>query len=218
MQGLCDELGDLLFQVVFYSQIASEAGAFDFDDVSRGICRKMVRRHPHVFADAEVADAAEQTQAWEQLKAAERSARARGGEAGHLDGIARSLPALVRAGKLQKRAARVGFDWPEPAAVLKKVHEELRELEGELSGSRESDQKIAEEMGDLLFSCVNLARHLGHDSESLLRQANGKFEKRFRRMETLLQETGKRLEESDLSEMDECWNRVKREERDDEPL
>jgi len=213
MSGLCDELGDLLFQVVFYSQIAREQGAFDFDDVSRGICEKMVRRHPHVFADAEVADAAEQTREWERLKTAEREARAGDSEPGHLDGIARALPALVRAGKLQKRAARVGFDWPCRSAVLDKVREELDELERELSASRVSDQQVAEEMGDLLFSCVNLARHLGHDAESLLRAANSKFEKRFHRMEALLKDQGVSLEQSDLSRMDAAWNRVKREER-----
>lgn len=213
MPGLCDELGDLLFHVVFYSQIAREQGVFDFDDVSRGICEKMIRRHPHVFADAEVADAAEQTREWERLKAAERAARPGGDGSGHLDGIARALPALVRANKLQKRAAKVGFDWEQPPAVLDKVREELDELERELSGSPVSERQVAEEMGDLLFSCVNLARHLGYDAESLLRDANGKFEKRFHRMEVLLRDQGVGLEQGDMSQMDRAWNRVKREER-----
>lgn len=212
MPGLCDELGDLLFQVVFYSRIASEQGAFGFDDVSRGICDKMVRRHPHVFADEAVADAAEQTRAWERLKEDERRARAGEGRARYLDGIARALPALVRAGKLQKRAAKAGFDWPDRSGVVEKVREELQELERELSAPQASDQQVAEEMGDLLFSCVNLARHLGYDAESLLREANSKFENRFHRMEALLRDGGKTLLQSDLAQMDEAWNQVKREE------
>ena len=184
MPELRDELGDLLFQVAFYTQMAREQQLFDFDAVHDAICDKMVRRHPHVFADARVADAEEQSHAWERFKAAERHGK--GGEAaGQLAGVARALPALVRAEKLQRRAAKVGFDWDDVTGVAEKVREELDELaQARSDGAPEARQ--AEELGDLLFSCVNLARHLGIDAEQALRGANEKFERRFGAMERLL--------------------------------
>lgn len=214
MGELCGELGDLLFQVVFYARIASEQGQFDMGDVVHGICEKMVRRHPHVFGDDQVADAEEQSAAWERLKAQERQTRADGGAVRHLDGIAQALPALLRASKLQKRAAKVGFDWSDSADVLAKVREELGELEAELHAPGRDEARIADEMGDLLFSCVNLSRHLGFEAESLLRTANGKFERRFNTMESILLERGATLETSDLSAMDGVWDEVKRKEQE----
>jgi len=213
MGELCSELGDLLFQVVFYARIASEQEHFDLDDVVHGICEKMVRRHPHVFADDQVANAEEQSIVWEQLKARERQSRAIGGAARHLQGIAHALPALLRASKLQKRAAKVGFDWSESEDVLAKVREELDELEVELRRPHRDEARMADEMGDLLFSCVNLSRHLGLDAESLLRAANGKFETRFNAMESVLLDQGTTLQASDLSVMDGAWDEVKRNER-----
>lgn len=212
MGELCGELGDLLFQVVFYARVASEQGQFDFDDVVRGICEKMVRRHPHVFADARVADAEEQSVVWEQLKAEERRKGAAEGRVGHLAGVARALPALLRASKLQKRAAKVGFDWPDRAGVLAKVREELAELEAELNQAGAAQARVADELGDLLFSCVNLSRHLGFDAESLLRAANDKFEARFNTMEAILQEQGTPLAAAALAVMDAAWDEAKRNE------
>ncbi|AKH19093.1 nucleoside triphosphate pyrophosphohydrolase [Sedimenticola thiotaurini] len=215
MEELCGELGDLLFQVVFYARIASEQGQFDMQDVIDGICEKMVRRHPHVFGDQSVADAQEQSLVWEQLKAQERQNRAGERTVSHLDGIAQALPALLRAGKLQKRAAKVGFDWPESSQVLEKVKEELQELEAELQGPQRDQARIAEEMGDLLFSCVNLSRHLGLEAEGLLRSANSKFETRFNAMETTLLRRGVTLESATLSVMDATWDEIKQKEADE---
>lgn len=213
MGELCSELGDLLFQVVFYARIASEQGHFNLDDVIHGICEKMVRRHPHVFGDARVANADEQSIVWEQLKAQERQSRATEEPVHHLQGIAHALPALLRATKLQKRAAKIGFDWPDSEGVLAKVREELGELEAELNRPRIDEARVADEMGDLLFSCVNLSRHLGLDAENLLRAANGKFEARFNAMESILRGRGTTLEASDLSVMDAAWNEAKRKEK-----
>jgi ATP diphosphatase len=212
MPELCDELGDLLFQVVFYAQIASERGDFDMDDVTQSICQKMLRRHPHVFADVAVADAQEQTVRWEQLKAEERQEKAGDLPARQLDGVARALPALIRAEKLQKRAAKVGFDWSDKGDVLEKVKEELAELEAELTDSQSPPQKIAEEMGDLLFSCVNLSRHLGLHAETLLREANDKFQTRFNALEAMTLAEGKSLRDSTLLEMEDKWVAVKKKE------
>jgi len=207
MAELRDELGDLLFQVVFHAQMAREAGHFAFDDVVRGIVDKMVRRHPHVFADVQVADAVEQTQRWEAQKAAERAAKA---EAQHthsaLDGVAVALPALVRAAKIQRRAARAGFDWPDVSGPLAKVREEVAEVEAELAAGAAQDI-VAAEIGDLLFAAVNLARHAGVDAETALRNATRKFERRFRAVEAGL---GKPLHEASLDEMDAQWEAVKR--------
>lgn len=206
---LRDELGDLLLQAVFHAQIASDKGLFDFDDVANGISDKMVARHPHVFGDESRDKSAEQqTRDWESVKAAERAAKA---QTGVLDGVAVGLPALLRAVKLQKRAARVGFDWPDASHVLDKIIEESRELQ-EASDSMGAD-KVEEEFGDLLFVVANLARHMKVDPEQALRRANAKFTRRFERIEALLAERGKRPEQSDLAEMDALWDQAKAEER-----
>ncbi|HEY0635354.1 MAG TPA: nucleoside triphosphate pyrophosphohydrolase [Gammaproteobacteria bacterium] len=210
MMALREELGDLLFQVVFHARMAEEAGQFAFADVVAAITEKMIRRHPHVFADAEVADAAEQTRRWEAHKANERAAKSQG-ESSLLDGVALGLPALTRAEKLQKRAARVGFDWPEVAGVIEKVDEELREVEQALAqGEAEALQG---EIGDLLFSVVNLARHSGIDAEQALRAANLKFERRFRAVERAVASQGKSIEKCSLEELDAAWERVKGQEK-----
>lgn len=199
------ELGDLLFQSVFHAQMAAEAGLFSFDDVANTMSDKMVARHPHVFGDeSREKTAQQQTQDWEQIKAAERAARA---ETGVLDGVAIGLPALLRAHKLQKRAARVGFDWPDTAQVLDKLVEEAAEL-AEAKAQLGPDE-IEEEMGDLLFVMANLARHLGVEPEAALRRANAKFTRRFGRIEGWLAAQGKTPAQSDLAEMDALWNRAK---------
>jgi ATP diphosphatase len=215
MPALQGELGDLLFQVVFYAQMAREGDVFDFDDVAAGIADKMIRRHPHVFAAASIATSAAQTLAWEHQKAAERAAdaAARGEAVSALDGVTRTLPALTRAAKLQQRAARVGFDWPSTPPVLDKVAEELAELRAELAGQA-APERLQEEIGDLLFSCVNLARRLALDPETALRHANAKFDRRFRRVEALLAAQGKTPADSTLDEMEAAWQQAKREERE----
>lgn len=214
MDELRDELGDLLFQVVFYAQMAAEQGRFDFADVVRSINSKMRRRHPHVFADAEVADAAEQSEAWERLKADERSDKADTETPSQLSGVARALPALVRAEKLQKRAAKVGFDWPDVSGVVAKVNEELAEVTAAFDQGGDP-ARLRDEVGDLLFSCVNLARRLEVDAESALREASGKFERRFRQMEQNATVEGARLVDIEMVEMDRLWEQVKHEEKQD---
>jgi ATP diphosphatase len=206
--ALCEELGDLLFQVVFHAQMAAEQGAFRFADVVASINDKLVRRHPHVFADAQVRDAHEQTEAWERHKESERAERGTSG-AGALDGVALSLPALVRAQKLQRRAARVGFDWPRLDQVVDKLDEELAEFKAALATS--SLERQREELGDILFTCVNLARFLGSDAESLLRSANSKFASRFRAMENLAETSRRPLLDCSAEELDVLWRRVKHE-------
>ena len=195
------ELGDLLLQVVYHARMAEEAGLFDFDAVVQAISDKMVARHPHVFGDeAAGKSAAQQTLDWERMKAAERAGRA---ETGVLDGVALGLPALLRAVKLQKRAARVGFDWPSTEEVLDKMLEEARELV-EARATLPQD-KVVEEFGDLMFVMANLARHLGVDPEAALRGANAKFTRRFAFIEAALARDGRRPEDSDLAEMDALW-------------
>jgi len=230
MTALKDELGDLLFQVVFHAQMAKEAGAFDFDAVAKAIADKMQRRHPHVFGDETIETAAAQTVAWEEHKARERSSRRHGADNGPdgpepsggatesaLDGVILALPALTRAAKLQRRAARVGFDWPEgrmgARQIVDKIREETGELEAELEGDAEMP-RLAEEIGDLLFSCVNLARRLGIDPEQALRRGNAKFERRFRRLEALIAAEGIRPRDLDIETLEDYWQRAK---RDDEP-
>ena len=203
---LSGELGDLALQVVFHAQMAAEAGHFSLLDVLRGINAKMIARHPHVFGDeSRVKSAAQQTEDWEKIKSAERAAKA---ETGVLDGVALGLPALTRALKLQKRAARVGFDWPSTAEVVAKIVEEANEL----VEAREDlgPAEIAEEYGDLMFVMVNLGRHLGLDAEACLRAANGKFTRRFAFIEAELAKAGKRPADSDLAEMDALWDAAKR--------
>lgn len=205
MQELRGELGDLLFQVVFYAQMASEQGDFDFADIVDGICSKMLRRHPHVFAGADYASEDELHVAWEAGKEKERADNQ---AVGALDGVALALPALTRAAKLQKRAARVGFDWTNTAGVLAKCREEFAEFETELAEG--NTRAMQEEFGDLLFSMVNLSRHLHIDAEQSLRQANEKFERRFRQMEALLSDAGGGLAGASPEKMDMAWEQVKR--------
>lgn len=200
------ELGDLLFQSVYHAQMAEEAGLFDLDDVIRTISDKMLARHPHVFGDASRDKSAEQQTAdWEALKAAER------GPARVLDGVALGLPGLTRAVKLQKRAARVGFDWPSTDEVVAKIAEEAAELVEARDTLTQAE--VTEEFGDLLFVMANLARHLHVDPEAALRAANAKFSRRFARIEDWLAEAGRSPDQSDLAEMDTLWNRAKAEEK-----
>ena len=220
MERLRDELGDLLFQVVFYAQMASEDGNFEFGNVVAGVSDKMIRRHPHVFGDSDVADADAQTIAWEAHKAKERETRAsaEGRQASILDDIARGMPALSRAQKLQKRAARVGFDWTEVSDVEGKIDEETAELRRAVSEAQKdtvdsNNDAISEEFGDLLFSLVNYARHLGVEPESALREANAKFERRFRQVESEMTAAGRELKQLSLAEYDEAWKRAKDRER-----
>ncbi len=203
------ELGDLLFQSVFHAQMAEEAGHFTFQDVVRTMSDKMVARHPHVFGDeSRDKSATQQTRDWEAIKAAERAEKA---QKGTLDGVAANLPALLRAWKLQKRAARVGFDWPDASHVLDKIVEEAKELEAARDGA--SPDRIEEEFGDLLFVMANLARHLGVEPETALRRANAKFIRRFEAVERKLAERGRTPQQSDLAEMDALWDEVKAEEK-----
>ena len=209
--GLKGELGDLLFQVVFHARMAEEAGRFDFADVAAGVSDKMVRRHPHVFgAKTGIDDAAIQTVAWEETKASERAQAAAkdGRRASVLDGVSVALPAMTRADKLQKRVARVGFDWPDAARVLGDVDEELDELKAEMMANAPHD-RLEDELGDLLFTIVNLARHLDVDAEAALRRTNAKFQRRFRYVEARLNDDGRTPQESDLDEMDRLWNQAK---------
>ena len=200
------ELGDLLLQVVYHAQMAAEAGLFGFDDVVRSISDKMLARHPHVFgSESRDKTAAQQTADWERIKAVER------GPARVLDGVALGLPALTRAVKLQKRAARVGFDWPSTDEVVAKITEEAAELVE--ARDRLTKAEVEEEFGDLLFVMANLARHLEVDPEAALRAANAKFTRRFGRIEDWLAEAGKTPADSDLAEMDALWNRAKAEEK-----
>ena len=202
--ALPDELGDLLFQIVYYARMAEEAGQFAFADIARSINDKMVRRHPHVFGDAAARDAAAQTAAWEAQKSAERSARS---DPGALAGVPTGLPALTRAVKLTNRAARVGFDWPDANQVLAKLDEEIRELRAELQAA--DPARLTDEVGDLLFVLANLARKLNLDPETCLRHANDKFSRRFNAMERTIEAEGKSLSEMKLDEMEAAWQQVK---------
>ncbi len=206
---LAEELGDLLFQVVFHARMAEEQGLFDFSDVARGVVQKMVRRHPHVFGAAEARTAEEQTKAWEMIKAEERAAKA--GETASapsiLDGVPMGLPGLTRAVKLSSRAARVGFAWPSVKDILAKLKEEIDELEAELeTGDRE---RAGQELGDVLFVCANIARDQALDPEACLREANAKFVRRFNHIERALAVNGRSPEQASLSEMDGLWDQAK---------
>jgi nucleoside triphosphate diphosphatase len=215
MQGLREELGDLLFQVVFHARMAEEQGLFDFNAVADDLATKMIRRHPHVFGSAEIRDAGQQTEAWEAHKARERQEKS-GDDASALANVPVGLPSLTRAQKIQKRASRVGFDWGEAAPALDKVAEEVAELKAELaapSTDKAQQEKTDEELGDLLFAVVNVARLAGTDAETALRRATQKFERRFRKVEDLLAAKGKRPEQSTLQEMDALWDEAKAIER-----
>ena len=213
---LRDELGDLLLQVVFHARIAEEAGHFDFTAVAAAISDKLVRRHPQVFGDQGKISAATQSASWESLKAAERAANAaaKGRPESVLDGVPLPFPALLRAYKLQRRAARVGFDWPELAPVAAKVEEEWAELTAEIDNA--GDQaRLTEEVGDLLFAVVNLARHLEIDPEAALRAGNAKFERRFRAVEDGFREKGRQMAAASLEDMEVLWNAAKASEKGD---
>ncbi|MFQ5643728.1 MAG: nucleoside triphosphate pyrophosphohydrolase [Thiogranum sp.] len=205
---LCDELGDLLFQVVFHAQMAKERRWFDFTDVLAAINRKLVRRHPHVFGDEKIADAGAQTEAWEQHKARERAEKGVAGDSA-VDGVPLAMPALVRAQKVQRRAARVGFDWDDIQEVVARLEEELTELKQALD-ARESAERVQEELGDLLFSGVNLARFLDADAESLLRNASHKFECRFRLVERFVRQEQRELQDCTPDELEAYWQAAKK--------
>jgi len=212
MAALKDELGDLLFQVVFHARMAEEQGFFGFEDVAAAIADKMERRHPHVFGDVQINSAAAQDRAWEEHKAAERRDRAQANGAGEsvLDGVALALPALLRADKIQKRAARIGFDWPGARPVFDKLKEEIAELETELQQPAEH-RALEDEIGDIFFAAANLARKLDIDPEAALRRATAKFERRYRRVESLAAERGVG---TDLDALEALWQQVKREEHE----
>ena len=213
---LRDELGDLLLQVVFHAQLAKERGLFEFDDVVAAINDKMLRRHPHVFGDERVASAEAQTAAWEEHKKREREARS-GADASALSGISGGLPEWQRATKLQKRAATVGFDWPDVEDVFAKLHEEIEEVRAEFAKGR-GHEALEDEIGDILFVCVNLARHAKVDFGSALRRANAKFERRFRAMESLAQAAGSNLAQFGLPEQERLWQQAKLQEAANDPF
>jgi len=211
-EDLCEELGDLLFQVVFYARIAEEQGSFDFAAVVAAIVSKLIRRHPHVFADARIDNAAEQTLAWEQHKQRERQQKGEGAASvSILDGVALGLPALTRAVKLQRRAARVGFDWPDVDGVVAKVREELEEVCQELDAGADP-QRLQHEVGDLLLAASNLARQLNVDPETAVHSANRRFERRFHRIEALCRQQGRSPEQFSLEQLEAFWCQAKQEE------
>jgi len=207
LDDIKDELGDLLLQVAFHARMAEEQGAFDFGDVVENVTAKLVRRHPHVFADADGRTAKMVEGLWERIKLQEKADRGETAPASALAGVPVALPALTRALKLQNKAGKVGFDWNDPRAVLAKIREEADEIEAELE--RPDKSEVAAEVGDLLFAVVNLARHLGADPEDILRQTNLKFERRFATIERALAARGKTPKEATLAEMDALWDEAK---------
>ena len=211
LADLKDELGDLLLQVAYHARMAEEQGAFDFADVVEGITAKMIRRHPHVFADTDGHTAEAVKGLWERIKRQEKAERGEAAPTGALTGVPLALPALTRALKLQDKAGRVGFDWNDPRAVLAKIREEADEIEAELDGADKA--KTAAEVGDLLFAVVNLARHLGADPEDILRDTNRKFERRFGSIERALAARGKTPKDASLAEMDALWDEAKEKEK-----
>jgi len=208
LTGLKSELGDLLFQVVFYAQLAQEQGLFNFQDVVSTISEKLVRRHPHVFAGKEFADTAAVSANWEAEKAKERQEKDAQATS-VLDDIPHNLPALMRANKIQKRCATVGFDWHELPPVIEKIHEELDEVMAEINRTDYDKAALGEELGDLLFANVNLVRHLGFEPEKILRAGNHKFERRFRAVEHIIQSQGRSVKECSLDELEAVWQQVK---------
>jgi len=221
-EDLKDELGDLLLQVVFYAQMASEEGLFEFGDVVEAISTKLIRRHPHVFGDLDLSDAAAVKERWDEIKAEEKAERAAkrsaSGEAGKHGGLLGdvpvALPALTRAEKLQKRAGKVGFDWNDPRAVLEKIREEIAEIEAELAKPEHAAERVEDEVGDLLFAVANLARHLKVEPETALMHANAKFVSRFGHIESALEARGRALADATLDEMEALWTEAKAQERD----
>jgi nucleoside triphosphate diphosphatase len=211
LDDLREELGDLLLQVVFHARMAQEQGSFDFGDVVETLTQKLIRRHPHVFADEQGHTAQDVKTLWERIKSEEKAARGVSEKAGALAGVPVGLPALTRALKLQDKAGKVGFDWNDPRAVLRKIREEADEIEAVLDSDQAS---AAAEVGDLLFAAVNLARHLDADPEAVLRQTNQKFERRFASIETALAAQGKVPKQATLAEMDALWDEAKAKERD----
>jgi tetrapyrrole methylase family protein/MazG family protein len=210
-QELASELGDLLLQVVFHAQLATEGGRFTIADVIERVLEKMVRRHPHVFADHPAATPGEVLRNWEALKEEERAGKGKGSDASMLDSVSRSLPATMEAFQMTTKVSRVGFDWPDAASVLAKLEEEVGELKGALAAG-EGPAAVGEEIGDLLFVIVNLSRRLGVDPESALKAGNRKFRRRFRYVEERLRARGKRPADSSLEEMDGLWDEAKRQE------
>jgi tetrapyrrole methylase family protein / MazG family protein len=209
-EELCKELGDVLLQIVFHAQIASEEQRFDIDDVARAIVDKLVRRHPHIFADTEVADAEEVAANWDEIKKQER--REKGDETpSHIDGIPKNLPALMRAQRMQTRASRQGFDWNDIKGPLDKVEEEFAELRQAWQEGEHRD--IEDELGDLLFALVNTARFLEVNPEEALRRSVDKFERRFRAVEKKIEQRGEKMEDIPLASLDDVWDEVKRQER-----
>lgn len=204
-RGVRDELGDLLFQIVFHAQLGEERDEFDFDAVAGGIADKLIRRHPHVFESSSSSGGAGEVLRWEQIKSQERAAR---GDTGVLDDVPTALPALMRATKLGKRAAAVGFDWPDAAGAKAKVLEEMAEIDAAQAG--EGPERVAEEVGDLLLAATSLARQLGVDAETALRRANQRFETRFRHMERLAAERGLKLDQLTAAQWDALWEEGKR--------
>ena len=205
---LPNELGDLLFQVVFYAQLGKEQALFDFNDVVQAVSEKLIRRHPHVFGETKLSSEAEIKANWEATKAQERQ-QLDASATSALDDIPRNLPALTRANKIQQRCSAVGFDWQELPPVLDKIYEELDEVLAELAAPKPDPERIADELGDVLFACVNLVRHLKQDPEAVLRGANDKFERRFRGVEQALALDGKRSQDCSLEELDAYWRQVK---------
>jgi len=216
MHDLREELGDLLLQVVFHSRMAQELGLFDFESVAKTIADKMVERHPHVFSDDDWQSAEAVRAGWEGLKARERAEKARknGDDASAIDGVALALPALLRAEKLTRRAAHVGFDWSTADQIFAKIEEEIAELRAEIA-AQTPRERLMDELGDLLFCIANLARHLKLDPEAALRSTNAKFDRRFRAMEAAIAATGRSLDEASLDEMEAGWQAAKETENDD---
>jgi MazG family protein len=224
LSALRDELGDLLFQVVFHAQMAKEQGAFDFDAVANAICDKMERRHPHVFGDASIADADAQSVAWEEQKRRERAQKRAGEQASVLDDVPVALPALTRANKLGKRAAQVGFEWSDVHGAIEKLDEEIAEFKAEVRSTaclqadtttegQRQHERLAAELGDVLFCVVNVCRYLKIDPEQALKRTNASFERRFRYVERGLAKQGKTPQEATLAEMDRLWDEGKAHER-----
>lgn len=209
MQDIKDELGDLLFQVVFYAQLGKEQGDFDFEAVAEAVADKLTRRHPHVFADAQINSEAELNVAWDNIKAQERLQNGEAQDDSILANVPKGMAPLMRAHKLQKRCAKVGFDWPEVAPVVDKIHEEILEVMQEVEAEEVDQAAVEEEIGDLFFAVVNLSRHLKVDAETALRKANHKFEQRFRKVEQVFNDKNQPMSDASLDEMEAVWQKIK---------